>query len=61
MYNNNKVSMVWTGTNQGLNVALAHSGVNVQLTQEAKLQAAKLRRNASVEEQQPAAAPRATP
>jgi len=57
MYNNNKVSMVWTGTNQGLNVTLAHSGVNVQLTQEAKLQAAKVRR----EEQQPAAAPRATP
>jgi len=56
MYNN-KVSMVWTGTNQGLNVSLAHSGVNVQLTQEAKLQAAKVRR----EEQQPAAAPRATP
>jgi len=32
MYNNNKVSMVWTGTNQGLNVTLAHSGVNVELT-----------------------------
>jgi membrane-bound inhibitor of C-type lysozyme len=61
MYNNNKVSMVWTGTNQGLNVALAHAGVNVQLTQEAKLQAAKARRNVSAEEQQPAAAPRATP
>jgi hypothetical protein len=43
MYNNNKVSMVWTGTSQGLNVSLAHSGMNVQLTQEAKLQAAKVR------------------
>ena len=60
MYNN-KVSMVWSGTNQGLNVTLAHSGVNVQLTQEAKLQAAKVRRNVSAEEQQPGAAPRATP
>lgn len=37
MYNNNKVSMVWTGTNQGLNLTLAHSGVNVKLTPEAKL------------------------
>jgi len=61
MYNNNKVGMVWTGTNQGLNVTLAHSGVNVELTQEAKLQAAKVRRNVPAEEQQPAAAPRATP
>ncbi len=43
MYNNNSVTMVWTGTNQGLNFTLAHSGVNVQLTQEAKLQAAKVR------------------
>ena len=43
MYNNNRVTMVWTGTNQGLNFTLAHSGVNVQLTQEAKLQAAKVR------------------
>src|SRR5882672_11283250 len=60
MYNN-KVSMVWTGTNQGLNVTLAHSGVNVELTQEAKIQAAKARRSVSAEEQQPAAAPRATP
>ena len=45
MYNNNKVSMVWTGTNQGLNLSLAHSGVNVQLTEEAKLQAAKARQD----------------
>ena len=43
MYNNNSVTMVWTGTNQGLNFTLAHSGVNVQLTQEAKIQAAKVR------------------
>ena len=43
MYNNNSVTMLWTGTNQGLNFTLAHSGVNVQLTQEAKLQAAKVR------------------
>ena len=60
MYNN-KVGMVWTGTNQGLNVTLAHSGVDVELTQGAKLHAAKVRRNVSAEEQQPAAAPRATP
>jgi len=61
MYSNNRVSMVWTGTNQGLNVTLAHSGVNVELTQEAKLQAAKVRRNVSAEEQQHTTAPRATP
>ena len=35
--------------------------VDVELTQEAKLQAAKVRQNASAEEQQPAAASRATP
>src|SRR5262245_54229698 len=58
MYNQNKVSMVWTGTNQGLNFTLSHSGVNVQLTPEAKQQAARLRQNATVERQQPAAAPR---
>jgi len=43
MYNNNKVSVVWTGTNQGLNISLAHSSVNVELTPEAKLKAAKVR------------------
>jgi hypothetical protein len=43
MYNNNKVSVVWAGTNQGLNISLAHSGVNVELTREAKLKAAKVR------------------
>ena len=43
MYNNNKVSVVWAGTNQGLNISLAHSGVNVELTPEAKLKAAKVR------------------
>jgi len=58
MYNQNKVSMVWTGTNQGLNFTLAHSGVNVQLTPEAKQQAARIRQNASAEGQQPAATPR---
>jgi len=58
MHNQNNVSMVWTGTNQGLSFTLAHSGVNVQLTQEAKLQAAKIRRNASADGQQPAATPR---
>jgi hypothetical protein len=61
MINNNNVSMVWTGTNQGLNVSLAHSGVNVELTGEARLQAARARRSASAEQQKPAAAPRATP
>jgi hypothetical protein len=59
MFNNNSVSIVWTGTNQGLNFTLAHSGVNVQLTEEAKRQAAKARRKVSAEEQQPAATPRA--
>jgi membrane-bound inhibitor of C-type lysozyme len=58
MYNQNSVSMVWTGTNQGLNFTLAHSGVNVQLTPEAKQQAAQVRQNAAAERQQPAAAPR---
>src|SRR5262249_60060594 len=58
MYNQNKVSMVWTGTNQGLNFTLSHSGVNVQLTPEAKQQAARIRQNASAEGQQPAATPR---
>ena len=48
-HNQNNVSMVWTGTNQGLSFTLAHAGVNVQLTPEAKLQAAKVRRSASVE------------
>jgi hypothetical protein len=61
MYSNNSVTMVWTGLNQGLNFTLAHSGVNVQLTEEAKLQAAKVRRHVSAEEPQPAAAPPATP
>ena len=41
MYNNNSVALVWTGTNQGLSITLAHSGVDVQLTQEAQRQAAK--------------------
>jgi hypothetical protein len=58
MYNQNRVSMVWTGTNQGLNLTLAHSGVNVQLTPDAKQQAARVRQNASAQTQQPAAAPR---
>jgi hypothetical protein len=58
MHNQHNVSMVWTGTNQGLNFTLAHSGVNVQLTQEAKQQAARVRRNASAQRQEPAAVPR---
>jgi len=61
MYNNSKVGMLWTGMNQGLSFSLAHSGFNVQLTQDAKLQAAKIRRNVSAEEQEPAASPRGTP
>ena len=32
MYGRNQVSIVWIGTNQGLNVSLAHSGVDVRLS-----------------------------
>jgi hypothetical protein len=54
MKNQNQVNMVWTGTNQGLNFTLAKSGINVKLTEEARQQAARIRREAAA----PAAAPR---
>jgi len=57
MQNQNYVSMVWTATNQGLNFSMAHAGLNVKFTPEARQQAARIRRNA---EGQPAAAPRTT-
>jgi len=57
MQNQNYVSMVWTATNQGLGFSLAHAGINVKFTEEARQQAARNRKNA---EGQPAAAPRTT-
>jgi len=57
MQNQNYVSMVWTATNQGLGFSLAHAGINVKFTEEARQQAARNRKNA---EEQPAAAPRTT-
>ena len=59
MHNQNDVSMVWTGTNQGLALSLAHSGVSVQLTEQALQKAAKVGRK-PYGELQPAAAPRTT-
>jgi hypothetical protein len=49
--------MVWTATNQGLNFSMAHAGLNVKFTPEARQQAARIRKTA---EGQPAAAPRTT-
>jgi hypothetical protein len=57
MQNQNYVSMVWTATNQGLNFSMAHAGLNVKFTPEARQQAARIRKTA---EGQPAAAPRTT-
>ena len=54
MKNQNQVDMVWTGTTQGLNFSLAHSGLNVKLTEEARQQAARIRRDAAATD--PAAA-----
>jgi hypothetical protein len=53
--NQNEVDMVWTSTSQGLNFSLAHAGVNVKFTEEARVRAAQNRRTPGV---QPAAAPR---
>jgi hypothetical protein len=55
--NQNEVDMVWTSTSQGLNFSLAHSGLSMKFTEEAKtrvMQSKKLR------EGQPAAAARET-
>jgi len=41
--NQNEVDMVWTSTSQGLNFSLAHSGINVKFTDEARALAAKNR------------------
>jgi hypothetical protein len=57
MKNQNQVDMVWTATNQGLNFSLAHSGLNVKLTEEARQQAARVRRDAAAGDP-PAATPR---
>ena len=59
MHNQNNVDMVWTATNQGLSFSLAHSGVNVKFTDEARALVAKNRRP-PIAEGQPAAAPRPT-
>ena len=50
--NQNEVDMVWTATSQGLSFSLAHSGINVKFTDEARALAAQNRRT------QPAAAVR---
>ena len=42
--NQNDVDMVWTATSQGLNFSLAHAGVNVKFTEEARVRAAQNRR-----------------
>src|SRR5947209_6191628 len=55
MQNQKYVNMVWTATNQGLSFSLAHAGLNVKFTEQARQQAARIRKNA---EGQPAAAPR---
>src|SRR5207247_965409 len=57
-HNQNNVSMVWTGANQGLSFSLAHAGVNVRLTPEAQQQAARVRQNAAAARQEPSATPR---
>lgn len=53
--NQNEVDMVWTSTSQGLNFSLAHSGINVKFTDEARVRAAQNRRTPAV---QPAASSR---
>ena len=44
--NQNDVDMVWTATSQGLSFSLAHSGINVKFTDEARALAAQHRRDA---------------
>ena len=51
--NQNEVDMVWTATSQGLSFSLAHSGINVKFTDEARALAAQQRKGG-----QPAAAVR---
>jgi hypothetical protein len=58
MKNQNQVDMVWTATHQGLNFSLAHSGLNVKLTEEARQQAARIRRDAATTDGIAGAAPR---
>jgi len=53
--NQNEVDMVWTSTSQGLNFSLAHSGINVKFTEEARTRAVQNRTAPGV---QPAAATR---
>jgi hypothetical protein len=60
MRNQNEVNMVWTATNQGLNFSLAKSGLNVKLTDEARQQAARVRREAAAATDSTATTPRAT-
>jgi hypothetical protein len=42
--NQNEVDMVWTATSQGVSFSLAHSGINVKFTDEARALAAQNRR-----------------
>lgn len=45
--NQNQVEMVWTGANQGVNLSLAQRGVRVRLTEAAREEAMRNRRDAS--------------
>ncbi len=55
MHNQSGVTMVWTGTNQGLSVSLAQSGMKVKFTSEALARIAANRK--APRETQPAASP----
>lgn len=41
MKNQNEVDVVWTSTSQGLSFSLAHAGMNLKFTEEARAQAFK--------------------
>ncbi|HET7343781.1 MAG TPA: hypothetical protein VFL90_20120 [Methylomirabilota bacterium] len=56
MRNQHEVNMVWTTTNQGLGVTLAHSGIHVKFTDEARVLAARNRVPSA--DETPVAAPR---
>ena len=55
--NQNDVDMVWTSTSQGLNFSLAHSGMTMKFTDEARALVIQSKR---ARDGQPAAAPRET-
>ncbi len=55
--NQNDVDMVWTSTSQGLNFSLAHSGITMKFTDEART---RVMESKKLREAQPAAAARET-